>query len=95
MIDINSEKNEIIVGPKKDLLKKEIILKDLNLLANKEIFNKEIFVKVRSTGKLLKSKLNIIIHCQRGIKTVNSTNAIDGKIKIKSLSKTNLDIMLK
>ena len=59
VIDINSEKNEIIVGPKKDLLKKEIILKDLNLLANKEIFNKEIFVKVRSTGKLLKSKLNI------------------------------------
>ena len=59
VIDINSKKNEVIVGSKKDLLKKEIILKDLNLLANKEIFNKEIFVKVRSTGKLLKSKLNI------------------------------------
>ena len=59
VIDINSKKNEVIVGSKKDLLKKEIILKDLNLLANKEIFNKEIFVKVRSTGKLLKSKLNL------------------------------------
>ena len=35
--DINSEKNEIIVGPKKDLLKKEIILIDLNLLANKNL----------------------------------------------------------
>ena len=57
VIDINSEKNEIIVGSKNELLKKEIILKDLNLLADKEIFNKEIFVKVRSTGKLLKSKL--------------------------------------
>ena len=59
VIDINSEKNEIIVGSKNELLKKEIILKDLNLLADKEIFNKEIFVKVRSTGKLLKSKLHL------------------------------------
>ena len=60
VIDINSEKNEIIVGLKNDLLKKEIILKDLNLLEDKKIFDKDIFVKVRSTGKLLKSKLNII-----------------------------------
>ena len=58
VIDINSDKNEIIVGSKKELLKKEIILKDLNLLTDKKDFNKEIFVKVRSTGKLLKSKLN-------------------------------------
>tara|TARA_Y100000590_G_C15676292_1_gene998161 strand:- start:138 stop:1253 length:1116 start_codon:yes stop_codon:yes gene_type:complete len=60
VIDINSDKNEIIVGLKNDLLKKEIILKDLNLLEDKKIFDKNIFVKVRSTGKLLKSKLNII-----------------------------------
>ena len=60
VIDINSDKNEIIVGLKNDLLKKEIILKDLNLLEDKKIFDKDIFVKVRSTGKLLKSKLNII-----------------------------------
>ena len=59
VIDINSKKNEIIVGSKNELLKKEIILKDLNLLADEEIFNKEIFVKVRSTGKLLKSKLHL------------------------------------
>ncbi len=58
VIDINAKKNEIIVGSKQQLLKKEIFLKDLNLLADKKIFNKEIFVKVRSTGKLLKSKLN-------------------------------------
>ena len=57
VIDINSKKNEIIVGSKNELLKKEIVLKDLNLLADEETFNKEIFVKVRSTGKLLKSKL--------------------------------------
>ena len=33
-------------------------MRDLNLLTDKKDFNKEIFVKVRSTGKLLKSKLN-------------------------------------
>ena len=52
-------KNEIIVGAKDELLKKEILLKDINFLVNKEFFNNEIFVKVRSTGKLLRSKLNI------------------------------------
>ena len=34
-------------------------LRDLNLLSNKENFEKEIFIKVRSTGKLLKSKVEI------------------------------------
>ena len=59
VIDINSKKNEIIVGNKNDLLKKEIILKDVNFLTEKDTFNEEIYVKVRSTGKLLKSRLNI------------------------------------
>tara|TARA_B100001540_G_scaffold254111_1_gene230944 strand:- start:271 stop:1386 length:1116 start_codon:yes stop_codon:yes gene_type:complete len=58
VIDINADKNEIIVGLKNDLLKKEIILKDLNLLDDKEVFEDEILVKVRSTGKLLRSKLS-------------------------------------
>ena len=58
VIEINPDKNEIIVGSKKELLKKEIKLKDLNLLVNKDFFEKEIFSKVRSTGKLIKSKLN-------------------------------------
>ena len=60
VVEINSEKNEIIIGSRKDLLKKEIKLKDLNLLVDKEFFDKEIFVKVRSTGKLLKSKLKVM-----------------------------------
>ena len=59
VIDLDPKKNEIIVGNKKKLLKK-IILKDLNLLVDKSEFEKEIFVKVRSTGRLIKSKLNII-----------------------------------
>ena len=59
VINIDPKKNEIIVGPKIELLKKDIILKDLNLLADITDFDKEIFVKVRSTGKLIRSKLNI------------------------------------
>ena len=59
VIDIIAEKNEIIVGPKQELLKKEILLRQLNLLVNKDFFKREIFVKVRSTGKLLRSKLNV------------------------------------
>ena len=60
VVDIDPKKNEIIVGNKKELLKKDIILKDLNLLVDKKEFDNEIFVKVRSTGKLIKSKLNLV-----------------------------------
>ena len=59
VIKINSEKNEIIVGPKEYLGKKDILLKNVNLLANVEEFKSSIFVKVRSTGKLLKANVNL------------------------------------
>ena len=42
-----------------ELLKKDIILRDLNLLVDKTDFDKEIFVKVRSTGRLLKAKIKL------------------------------------
>ena len=58
VIKIDAEKNEIIVGPREKLGKKDIKLYDLNLLANKKEFENDIFVKVRSTGKLLKGKVN-------------------------------------
>ncbi len=58
VINIDADKNEVIVGSRKDLLKTKIILKDLNLLVDKKFFTNEIFVKVRSTGKLIKSKLH-------------------------------------
>ena len=58
VLKINSEKNEIIVGPRKNLGKKLILLRDLNLLVDEKVFDDEIFVKVRSTGKLLKAKVN-------------------------------------
>ena len=53
VLKINSDKNEIVVGPKEKLGKNKIHLKDLNLLVHKNELDKEIFVKVRSTGKLL------------------------------------------
>ncbi len=59
VLKINSEKNEIIVGSKENLGKTKILLKDINFLTDKKEFEKNIFVKVRSTGKLLKAKVNI------------------------------------
>tara|TARA_Y100000813_G_scaffold197590_1_gene183252 strand:- start:191 stop:1309 length:1119 start_codon:yes stop_codon:yes gene_type:complete len=59
VIDIKPDINEIIIGSKEELKKKEIILKDLNLLSEKKTFENNIFVKVRSTGRLIKSKLNL------------------------------------
>ena len=59
VLKINSDKNEIIVGPKKELGKKTINLENLNLLADKKEFDHDIFVKVRSTGKLLQAKIDI------------------------------------
>ncbi len=58
VIEINSNKNEIIVGPKEKLIKKKIKLRNVNILTNKDDLNEEIFVKIRSTGKLIKSKLS-------------------------------------
>ncbi len=57
VLNINSEKNEIIVGSKEKLGKTNIFLRNVNLLADENIFKKEIYVKVRSTGSLLESKI--------------------------------------
>ena len=60
VIEINSEKNEIVVGPKKNLVKTEIKLRDINILTNKKELDQEIYVKIRSTGKIIKSKVSFI-----------------------------------
>ena len=62
VLKINSDNNEIIVGPKENLGKKDILLKDLNLLADKEVLDQNIFVKVRSTGNLLEAKVDLRDH---------------------------------
>jgi tRNA-uridine 2-sulfurtransferase len=60
VIKIIADTNEIIVGSKKHLIKKNINLRDLNILTNDQNdFKKELFVKVRSTGKLIKAKIDI------------------------------------
>jgi len=59
VIKIDSKNDEIIVGPKEELGKKNILLKDLNLLSEKKEFDQNIYVKVRSTGKLLEAKVSI------------------------------------
>ena len=59
VLKINSDKNEIIVGPREKLGKKKISLTNLNLLAEKKELNNDLLVKVRSTGKLLQAKINI------------------------------------
>jgi len=60
VVKIIADTNEIVVGEKEHLIKTEINLKDLNIITNdKKDFEKELFVKVRSTGKLIKAKINI------------------------------------
>ncbi len=60
VLKINSDQNEIIVGPKEKLGKKIISLKQINLLTSKEDLNQNLFVKVRSTGNLLEAKVDLI-----------------------------------
>ena len=60
VIKINSNNNEIVVGPKSALAVDKIKLRNLNQLCNNiEDCNSNLFVKVRSTGKLLKAKVKV------------------------------------
>jgi len=58
VVNINADDNTIIVGGKENLEIKKIYLRNLNILASKKEFDKAINIKVRSTGRLLKSKVN-------------------------------------
>ena len=60
MVNIDADKNTIIVGNKECLEVREIKLKDLNILGSKKEFDKIIKIKVRSTGRLLNAKINIL-----------------------------------
>jgi tRNA-uridine 2-sulfurtransferase len=60
VVKIIADKNEIIVGSKEHLVKTKINLKNLNIITNnKSDFEKELFVKVRSTGRLIRAKIDI------------------------------------
>ena len=60
VINIDADKNTIIVGSKECLEVKEIKLRELNILGSKEEFNNIVNIKVRSTGRLLKAKINLL-----------------------------------
>ena len=59
MVNINAKANEVIVGNREALAIKKIYLKNLNLLSNVEEHNDNLFIKVRSTGELIKAKVNL------------------------------------
>ncbi len=59
VININAKKNEVIVGNKEALSIKTIYLKDINLLGKIEKDNNDLYIKVRSTGTLIKAEVNI------------------------------------
>jgi len=59
VLNINAKKNEVVIGNRKALAIKKIYLKDLNFLCNIDQHKNELFIKVRSTGKLLKASLHL------------------------------------
>ena len=59
VVNINAKANEVIVGNREALAIKKIYLKNLNLLSNVEEHNDNLFIKVRSTGELIKAKVNL------------------------------------
>ena len=59
VVDINAKKNEVIVGSRESLSIKKIYLKDINLLSDINKYKDNLFVKVRSTGKLIKAKVKL------------------------------------
>ena len=60
VVNINADSNNIIVGSKDYLEVKKIKLRDLNILGSKKELSKVVSIKVRSTGRLLKAKINIL-----------------------------------
>jgi len=71
VIRINAIDNEIVVGPKSNLGVDKIKLRNINQLCNNiENCNSSLFVKVRSTGKLLKAKVKV--------------NGVDAEVKLEN-----------
>ena len=68
VLRINASENTIVVGSRDDLSIKKIYLRDLNLLGNIEKYNNNLFIKVRSTGRLIKA--NFKKENEKGIVTL-------------------------
>ena len=59
VVNINAKENKVIVGNREALTIKKIFLKDINLLGNIKNCKDNLFIKVRSTGRLIKAKVAI------------------------------------
>tara|TARA_Y100000590_G_scaffold465748_1_gene638920 strand:- start:100 stop:1257 length:1158 start_codon:yes stop_codon:yes gene_type:complete len=59
VVSINALENKIIVGDRESLSIKKIYLKDTNLLDDIEKHNKDLFIKVRSTGRLIRATVKL------------------------------------
>ena len=59
VVNIDADNNTIIVGSKDCLEVKQIKLRDLNILGSQKELKEIIYIKVRSTGRLLKAKIDI------------------------------------
>ena len=59
VVNIIAKENKVIVGNREALSIKKIYLKDINLLSDIENHSNGLFIKVRSTGKLIKAKITL------------------------------------
>jgi len=59
VVNIDADNNTIIVGNKDCLEVKQIKLRDLNILGSQKELKEIIHIKVRSTGRLLKAKIDL------------------------------------
>jgi len=59
VVDILPKENRVVVGNREALFIKKIYLKDINLLSNSSDYKDSLFIKVRSTGRLIKAKIVI------------------------------------
>ena len=59
VLNILAKENKVVVGTKEYLLIKKIYLKNINLLGNIQKNKKDLFIKVRSTGRLIKANIHI------------------------------------
>ena len=59
VVNIIAKENKVIVGNREALSVKKVYLKDINFLSDIENHSDGLFIKVRSTGKLIKAKVNL------------------------------------
>ena len=59
VVSIDANKNRVIVGNREALTIKKIYLKNMNLLSDAKEHKDNLYIKVRSTGRLIKAKLTL------------------------------------